>query len=381
MTHAMTLPRPTRSPRRSPDPFVKRSTLRFLTRGETPSVRAVALQLHFGMVTALREGDGSIHATWKEIAAWAGVSYASVKRAAARLRDLAWVKELPGGRIVFDYRRSAPVEKAQIEPSPYIEVETLREGMNHHPIVTASTPGPELPPSGEDGLGEPSVRDREVGSSNQWSELAAHNRLVPDSNQPGERCNRTVEVPAERLIRNQQVHQATPHRAAKPSQMGACIAALVEAGADRPGAVKAAQSARKAGALSLEIVQRITAAVQALPTRPFKPAALICAAVARPELGAKLLRDHARVTRRKVTSSPSCGAQDATRSTNPAHQVQEVGDEVSPWEVMRRTVRGWLEILDVSEAEDRALICDQAKRHGWILAELRTIPELRNVQL
>ena len=164
--------------------------------------------------------------------------------------------------------------------------------------------------------------------------------------------------------------------------MGACIAALVEAGADRPGAVKAAQSARKAGALSLEIVQRITAARPGPPDQAVQTRCpLICAAVARPELGAKLLRDHARVTRRKVTSSPSCGAQDATRSTNPAHQVQEVGDEVSPWEVMRRTVRGWLEILDVSEAEDRALICDQAKRHGWILAELRTIPELRNVQL
>lgn len=314
------------------DPWIKRSTLRFLTRGETPSVRAVSLQLHLEMVIAIREGDGTIHATWREVSEWAGVSYASVKRAVSRLRDLGWVKELPGGRIVFDYRRSASTNMAQIEPSPYMEEKTLREGMNH-PEDQPSVKVAELPPSGEDAA-------------------------LKAKKAKGDKRKNLGSLEAER-----------------PSMMGQAIASLVEAGADRAGAVAAVRRARKAGSLSLEAVQRIAAAVQALPTKPFKPAALLCAAVARPELAAKLLRDQTRGSKKiSITHTESVG-----------HVIQQASVDTSAsnsGEARRRKVRGWLELLDLGDAEDRALLAWSASQQGWTPTELQVVfPELKAVTL
>lgn len=83
---------------------------------------------------------------------------------------------------------------------------------------------------------------------------------------------------------------------------------------DRASAVADVRSARNTGSLSL-------AAVQAFPARPFKPAALLCAAVTRPELAAKLLRGQAR-TARKASSSPRTSS---IRPAGPvAHQAGQV---------------------------------------------------------
>lgn len=283
--------------RNRPDPFVKRSTLKHLTQGETPSVRAVALQLHFGMVTALREGDGSIHASWKEVAEWAGVSYASVKRAVIRLRELGWVKELGGHRIVFDYRRSCPVppaEKAQFEPSP----SSIREnptGKDKHPseppaLSPAVVPGA---PSGGDGL-----------------------------SQEGQERQEAPKV---------------------PSGFTEAVGVLVGAGVDRAGAVKALRVAGKAGRVDLEGIRRIVEAVEALPVKPYRPGGLLCAAVARPELGRKLVRDHAAMSRRKAPGSP----QVKRDSEPPIHAPVKA---VSPWDAAVALVKGWRSL--VAEPED-----------------------------
>lgn len=218
-------------------PFIRKSTVEFLTRGETKAVQCVALQLHFGMVNATADGAGAIQATWKEIGAWAGVSYASAKRAAVRLRELGWIRELSGHQIVFDYSRSLP-KKAQIEPHSNGVIEPSRKD-EKHPIPTVPTVALPAPPSGEDGaLGGP----------------------------PGA-------------------------RAKEPSVFSEAVAVIVAAGADRAGAVAAVKEARRKGSLDLGTVQRIAAAVAALPSKPFRPGGLVCDAVKRPELGKKLIRE------------------------------------------------------------------------------------------
>lgn len=283
------------------DPFVKRSTLDYLTRGETPSVRAVALQLHFGMVTALRSGDGSIHATWREVADWAGVSYASVKRAIIRLRELGWVRELGGHRIVFNYRRSCPVKKAQSEPPPSSYLETFQEGITSHPKPPASAPeagSVALEPSGRDALQE----------------------------QPK-----------------------------KPSEAGQAIAVLVEAGADRAGAVKAVKAAKREGRLSLMTIQRIADAVAALPSKPYRPGGLICAAIVRPELGAKLIRDHASAMRRKPSRMPQ----------EPSEALQAPG---TPPEASGTILERLMAVI--AEPEDLAFMMH---RHGVSPQEVREL--------
>jgi len=259
-----------RSTRRRTDPFIKRSTLRYLTMGETPSVRAVAIQLHCGMVTAASSGEGSIHASWKEVAAWSGVSYASVKRAVIRLRQLGWVRELGGHRIVFDYSRSQPraqaqdqavmsrqlqdrssdllitnqllretekslEEKAQIDPRSYMELETLPGRDNHPPTVTASPSFTAHPPAGVD-----------------------------------------VPLGAE--------EQKTP------SVFSVAVQVVVSAGADRAGAVKAIKSLGRLDSESLAMVQRVVAAVQSMPVKPYRPGGLVVAAVQSPRLRASILR-------------------------------------------------------------------------------------------
>lgn len=267
------------------DPFVKRSTLRHLTRGETPSVRAVALQLHFGMVTALREGDGSIHATWKDVADWAGVSYASVKRAVIRLRELGWVRELSGHRIIFDYRRSCPIrpsEKAQIEPLASSLRETFQEGMSTHPSSPAPEHQPDVNPSGEGESVEPSVA-------------------------------------------------------------GEAIRALVTAGVQRAGAVKAVGAARKAGCLSLERIRDLVMVVKKTPA--YSPMGLLCAAVTRPELGAKLLRDAEMVARKaRGTELPTYRLGGGC----PVHTPETL--VLSPWDSALEVVRSWRGL--VANADD-----------------------------
>jgi hypothetical protein len=288
------------------------------------------------MVTALQEGDGTIHASWKDVADWSGVSYASVKRAASRLRELGWVKEQSGHRIVFDYRRSCPVEKAQIEPRPNIEEETLRDGYTHHnaPEPTKGKAS-ELPPSGEDAaLDEPEGKQKRT-----------------------------------------------------PGTFSAAVAVLVEAGADRAGAVKAVKTARKAGPLDLEAVRRIAAAVASLPSKPFRPGGLLCAAVSRPELGSKLIRDHVRALKRKA-SGDSEPMKTSTKPAGPGLRNVVQGDmakretpALSRWDAMRQTVRGWLDLVDLAEPEDLAHIRKLAGERGWSVAELRSLPELRMVNL
>jgi hypothetical protein len=290
------------------------------------------------MVAALKDGDGMIHATWKEIADWAGVSYASVKRASIRLRALGWVRELPGGRIVFDYSRSVP-QKAQIEPRPYKEVETFQEGCTH-PEDQAPQVVSEQPPSGVDGPELEAGRDQE-----------------------------------------------SIHETPKPSVFGQAVAVLVEAGADRAGAVAAVKTARKGGFLDLGTIQRIAAAVAALPSKPYRAGGLLCDAVKRPELGRKILQDQAAVTRRKgslIATTAALGRPQETPKANSAPSARKRTDgaqtcSLSPAETMRRTLRDWLTIADLAEPEDRAWILRQAKDRGWSLAELRTMPELRGL--
>lgn len=217
------------------DPWIRRSTLRHLTMGETPSVRAVALQLHMGMVQALQDGEGVIRATWKEVADWSGVSYASVKRAVIRLRELGWVRELPGHGIVFDYLRSCPAEKAQFEPRSYME----------------------LNPTGK---------------------AEVHPTTEAPSMEPGE-------------------HQATPTGGAVPdrprtseaqrAEREAALAILRDAGVSRAGAWPLV---RGGGADLVQRVQAIVGAVQGLPVRPFKPGGLIVAALRNRRLESRLVK-------------------------------------------------------------------------------------------
>lgn len=317
----------TKSARRTSDPFVKRSTLRYLTRGETPSVRAVALQLHFGMVTALREGDGAIHASWKEIADWAGVSYASVKRAAIRLRELGWVRELPGRGITFNYKRSTPAEKAQIEPRSNRELETLREECNH-PNAVVPTVVMDLPPSGEDAL----------------------------SQEPGR------EVPP------------------VPSVFSAAVGVLVGAGADRAGAVAAVRTARKANTLDLGTLQRIVASVACLPISPRNSGGLLCAAVRRPELGQKLIRDAAWADKKRGSTQNrrgDCNLAKVEVMTPVVERQLPKLNVVSRWDAMLQDVRRLLEF----ESEDREWVVKAAMGKGWDLDALRAIPELRGWDL
>lgn len=243
----------TKAIRRKSDPFVKRSTLRFLTMGETPSVRAVALQLHCGMVTALREGDGTIHATWGEVAAWAGVSYASVKRAVIRLREKGWIRELSGHRIVFDYSRSMPTrtpsEKAQFEPCSNKDVKPSGRDDSSHPIPPADPMGTGHPPSGED---------------------------VPL--QAGKDEN--------------------------PSVFSQVVTAICAGGADRAGAVKAARNLGHITPATIERVSRIVSAVAGLPVKPYRPGALIVAAVRDRRLGDSLLAGASRKPKREAVSVP-----------------------------------------------------------------------------
>lgn len=330
---------PTKAIRRKADPFVKRSTLRHLTMGETPSVRAVALQLHFGMVTAIHDGDGFIHASWREVAEWSGVSYASVKRAVARLRALGWIRELSGHRIVFDYSRSVPremggravpaaVEKAQFEPVHDKEGKTFQDGYTH-PSAKVPTGVPEPSPSGGDGL---SVEAERAGDS-------------------------------------------------APSAFGLAVAALVEAGADRAGAVVAVRAARKVGALELGTVRRILEAVASMPSKPFRPGGLICAAVARPELGRKIIRDAAWAASRRGKASRAVGgsAAAAESSGNCGRPCKrpDVPPVLDRLEIMRRTVRDWLGLADPEDESDRAWILRAASDRGWSRADLRAVPELR----
>lgn len=329
------------------DPFVKRSTLRYLTRGETPSVRAVALQLHFGMVTALREGDGTIHATWKEVADWAGVSYASVKRAALRLRELGWVKELPGHRLVFDYRRSCPVKKAQFEPSHSIELETLREGCTH-PDDEASNQVSDLPPSGEDVRGIPVVPPGKSACSEFDPDQAAHNRLVQ----------------ADPQVRSLMSYPRRKPRLTDAQRESLAILIAIP-GVDRAGAMKAVKSG---GPDLVGRVRKIVEAVQALPTKPWKPGGLIVAAVMRPELGQKLIRDHAQGGHKNPASVHQQRRKDV--GATPAPELR------NNWEVMRKTVRGWLDLVDLGCPEDREWVIQMAAGRGWSCDTLRSLPEL-----
>jgi hypothetical protein len=296
--------------KRLSDPFIRKSTLAFLTRGETRAVQCVAAQLHFGMVRSFREDKiDHIRATWKEVADWAGISYSSVKRAVIRLRELGWVKELPGHRIIFNYKRSCPVEKAQIEPSHNIELETLREGCTHPSESNPSDPS-ENSPSGEDVL-------------DQTSRIKK-SRMSPDQ------------------------REALSILAALP-------------GIHRAGAARAVKTG---GPNLVARVQKILSAIDAMPSKPWRPAGLIIAAICRPELGQKLIRDYG-----------SNRIPDHAQRSVPKNFV--VPTSLSRFEDIRNTLRGWLDLVDLSDPEDLNWIIKTAGERGWGLDELRTLPELR----
>jgi len=322
------------SPRRFV-PFIRSSSLAFLTRGETKAVQCVALQLHFGMVKAKKAGDSSIHATWKEVATWAGVSYASVKRARIRLRELGRLHEFPGHRIVFDYSRDV-AEMAQIEPRSNKVFETFQEECTH-PEDQARIEVPTIIASGGDGL----------------------------------------EVKQERL-----------NASKAPSVFGAAVAVLVEAGVDRAGAVAAVKAALKAGPVDPMSLRRIAAAVAALPSKPSRPGGLLCAAVAHPEMGLKILRDLAAAKRREarfgVASSTGLGAplevSKAKAASLPCSVV--LPPALSLWEAMRRDLREWLAFAsDLEDPRDRAFIRARAEAKGYTLAQLEALPELHGARL
>ena len=46
---------------------------------------------------------------------------------------------------------------------------------------------------------------------------------------------------------------------------------------------------------------------------------------------------------------------------------------------MRKSVSSWLEVVDLSDADDLAWIVAEASRQGYNRDELRVLPELRGV--
>jgi hypothetical protein len=235
-----------------------------------------ALQLNEGMVTAAKTGDGMIHATVEEVADWGGISRRTAWRVWKRLQELGWVSCPKRGLIVFDYSRklanqrvSRPSESATVADSLKGVLEPSGKDETTHPKAQAEPMAVADPPSGEDAA---------------------------------------LDGP--------------PEKQKAPSAFGEAVAVLVGAGADRAGAVAAVRAARKAGPVNLEALRRIAAAVAAMPSKPYRPGGLICAAVRRPELGQKILRE-AEATKRRGTTRPSCATVGTTRGAGEVPRLLE----------------------------------------------------------
>jgi len=272
------------------------------------------------------------------------------------MKALGWVSCPRRGVIRFDYRR---------KPAGLVDLAPCESAKNAESL---------------NGVVEHSVTDKSIREDVAQVETAPAVRSAGDGFD-SENLVDLVKVSAPELvdvaIRTEPAPEVltvnTPRSA--PSVAGAAIAVLVAAGADRAGAVRAVKQARRENRLDLDVLAKITAAVSALPTRPYRPGGLIVAAVIRPALGFKLIRDHdqARKDGRDSYRMP----QETPKVSRGPSAPPEV--TWSAWDVMRMTVADWLTVADLEEPEDRAWLVANAARRGWSLDQLRSLPGLGRV--
>ena len=310
-----------------------------------------AVQLNEGMVTAMKHGDGLIHATVEEVADWGGISHRTAWTVWKRLKALGWVSCPRRGVIRFDYSRKPTVEPVDARPESAKNAESLNGVVEHsvteEPIREVVAQGKTLPAvrSAGDGFDSEDLVELDLVKVN---------------------CPELVAV---------EIRTETAQEVPAPSMAGTAIALLVSAGADRAGAVRAVKMARRENRLSLDVLASITAAVSALPTKPYRPGGLIVAAVKNPALGSKLIREHDQA--RKGVGGASRMPQDVPKvSVCPSVPSEATW---SPWEIMRRQVADWLTVADLAEPEDRAWLVQNAARRGWDLDALRTLPGMGDV--
>lgn len=232
----------------SPRVFIHHDTLDYFEmRLRRPKFVAFAVELHRRQVNALRAGSPVIEGTVEQIGADAKVSKRTSWDAWKCIRDLGWGQSPRPGVILFDYRTKPSMNAGFVALGPAKNADRINgidkpsgRDVTAHPTATVPTVALAEPPAGGDGpLGGPE----------------GQKKVKP------------------------------------PSVFSEAVTAMVAAGADRAGAVAAVKSAAKAGRLELGTIQRIAQAVAAMPSKPFRPGGLICAAVKRPELGQKILRE------------------------------------------------------------------------------------------
>ena len=334
------------TPRPSVKPFTFGSS-RALFRHHLVKAKWVefAVQLNEGMVLAMKQGDGMIHATVEEVADWGGVSHRTAWTAWKHLKALGWVSSPKRGVIVFDYRRkpAASPDLTSCESAKNAEtlkgvLEPSRKGETH-PSAHVPPADPPLTPSGAGGVG---IEDQ----------------VLPVELAPVASVTELVDV-AIRTEAAATVEQVEAHS----SPAGAAIDLLVAAGVERAGAVRAVKVAKRENRLSLDTLAKITAAVAALPTKPYRPGGLIVAAVIRPSLGAKLVREHDQARGPRLVQQPHQGPPRPPEPVNVRDQ-------------MRRQVADSLTVADLTCPDDRTWLLEQGAKKGWALADLRSLPEL-----
>ena len=314
-----------------------------------------AVQLNEGMVTAMKHGDGLIHATVEEVADWGGVSHRTAWTVWKHLKALGWVSCPRRGVIRFDYRRK-PAGVEDLDPCESAKNAESLSGVVEHSVT-------------EEPIREDVAVTRSAGDGFDSENLVGLEPVELVKVNGAELVDMAIRTePAPEVVT-----VTTPRPA--PSVAGEAIAVLVAAGADRAGAVRAVKQARRENRLDLDVLAKITAAVSALPTRPYRPGGLIVAAVIRPALGSKLIRDHDQA--RKDGRDSHRMPQETPKVSRGPSAPPEV--TWSAWDVMRMTVADWLTVADLEEPEDRAWLVANAARRGWSLDQLRSLPGLGRV--
>nr|WP_320131701.1 hypothetical protein [uncultured Holophaga sp.] len=242
--------------------YANQKLVRHLTLHDSRAFRDFALHLDRLMQRAILQNQPDIRFTIKEIADQARVSYASAKRAMACFKARGWVESKGRIGIVVTWPQryvleahkeplGAPDEPSrdQDEPAHKEEKNTLREGVQDtHSRQRLEDPSRGLQPSGPGGWhGE--FRERE-----NLTAISLH----PNS---------------------------------EPPLAKRAVALLVEAGANRAGAVAAVNKAAQEGRLSIEHVQQIVAATLAKKHRLKNPGGMMCNALRCRGAGEGLLRE------------------------------------------------------------------------------------------
>lgn len=243
--------------------YANQPFVRHLTLGDSRATRDFALCLDRLMQRAILNHQPGVRLTLKKIAEQARVSYASAKRAMTIFKARGWVEYSPENVLIVNWqgeghpkahqepaRAQTEPPEDQFEPAYKGEKKTLREsvhGTQHQ--SHAETPACIRWPAGPGG----------------W-----HGELQERGNQAS----------------------MSPLPPPEPSLASRAITLLVEAGANRAGAVAAVNAAAQEGRLSLEHVQRIIAATLAKKHRLQNPGGMMCKALRHREAGHDLLREH-----------------------------------------------------------------------------------------